>query len=81
MIDGDFVTINDPQDGSGPTPDRDGVLPECTPEAFEKKKAGWKSAIEAGHQTVNDLITTIETKELLSNDQKVEIAGWAVKGA
>jgi recombination protein RecT len=81
VIDGDFVTINDPQDGSGPTPDRDGVIPECTPEGFEKKKTGWKSAIEAGHQTVNDLITIIETKELLSNDQKVEIASWAVKGS
>lgn len=81
VIDGDFVTINNDPDGSGPTPDRDGVLPECSAEAFEKKKAGWKAAIEAGHQSVNDLITTIETKELLSNDQKVEIAAWAVKGA
>lgn len=81
VIEGDFVTINNDPGGSGLTPDRDGVLPECSAEAFEKKKAGWKAAIEAGHQSVNDLITTIETKELLSNDQKVEIAAWAVKGA
>ncbi len=48
----------------------------CTPESFEKKKAGWKAAIEGGKKTVNDLIATIQTKEILSDDQKVEIASW-----
>jgi len=51
-------------------------LPACTPEAFEKKKAGWKATIEGGKKSVNDLIATIETRELLSADQKVEIASW-----
>lgn len=53
--------------------------PVCTPESFEKKKAGWKAAIEGGKKSVNDLIATIQTKEVLTDDQKVEIASWAVK--
>lgn len=49
----------------------------CTPEVFEKKKAGWKATVESGKKSVNDLIATIESKELLSGDQKMEIASWA----
>lgn len=52
-------------------------LPACTPEAFEKKKAGWMALVKAGKKSVNDLIATIQTKETLTDDQKVEIASWA----
>lgn len=52
-------------------------LPACIDESFAKKSAGWKAAIEGGKKTVNDLIATIETKETLSIDQKIEIASWA----
>lgn len=63
------------QDGkSGP----DKGLPACTPEAFEKKKAGWKKTIEEGKKSVNDLIAFIQTKETLSDDQRMEIASWVV---
>jgi hypothetical protein len=55
-------------------------LPTCTDEAFEKKKAGWRKAIEGG-KPVNDLIAMIQTKELLTNDQKIEIASWANNGS
>lgn len=55
------------------------TLPAVTTEAFDKKKAGWKALIEKGTKSVNDLIATIQTKELLSEDQKVEIASWAIK--
>jgi hypothetical protein len=54
-----------------------GKVGPCTDESFEKKKAGWKATIESGKKSVNDLIATIQTKEILSNDQKVEIASWA----
>jgi hypothetical protein len=53
------------------------ALPACTPESFEKKKDGWKAIVDGGKKSVNDLIATIETKETLSEDQKMEIAGWA----
>lgn len=49
----------------------------CTPESFEKKKAGWKAVIEGGKKSVNDLIATIQSKEILTDDQKIEIASWA----
>ena len=75
MIEGEFVTIHE----TGPAPDGDGVLPECTQESFEAQKAGWKRAIDSKKKTVNDLITTIQTQEILTPDQKVEIASWAVQ--
>lgn len=56
-----------------------GSLPTCSDEAFEKKKAGWRKAIEGG-KSVNDLIAMIQTKELLTDDQKMEIASWAAEG-
>lgn len=78
VIEGDFVTIHDPVDTSGPAPDRDGVLPECSAESFERNRDDWMKVIKGGKKTVNELIATIQTKELLSEDQKVEIASWSV---
>ena len=43
---------------------------------FDKKKAGWKTMVETGKKSANDLIATIQTKELLTDDQKIEIASW-----
>lgn len=56
-------------------------LPACTSESFDKQKAGWKAAVEGKKKTANALIATIQTKETLSDDQKMEIAGWEVSGA
>lgn len=77
VIDGDFVTVNESTEASGPAPDRDGVLPECSAESFERNKSSWMKAIKDGKKTVNDLIATIQTQELLTQDQKVEIASWS----
>lgn len=55
------------------------TIPACTSESFDKNKAGWKKVIESGKKSVNDLIATIQTKELLTDDQKVEIASWTPK--
>jgi len=52
------------------------VLPECTAESFDKQKIGWMKVIEAKKKTPNELIATIETVEILSDDQKIEIASW-----
>lgn len=56
------------------------VLPTCSDEAFGKKKAGWRKAIEGG-KSVNDLIAMIQTKEILNDDQKMEIASWTNSGS
>jgi len=55
-------------------------IPTCSSESFEKNKAGWHKVIESGKKSVNELITTIQTKELLTPDQKMEIASWEIKG-
>lgn len=55
------------------------ALPTCSPDAFERKRAGWKKQIESG-KPVNDLIAMIESKELLTAEQKMEIAGWVNAG-
>ena len=52
-------------------------LPECSAESFDKKKTGWKKIILEGKKSVTDLIATIETKELLSAEQKFEIDAWS----
>jgi len=52
-------------------------IPICTPENFEKKKAGWRKAIIEKTRTVADLIATIETKEKLTDDQKQTIDSWS----
>ena len=57
------------QNGAGaPT----GEIPACSDESFAKKKSGWKKVIESGSKSVNDLISTIHTKEILSDEQKME---------
>jgi len=50
-------------------------LPTLSDADFDKKKAGWKKAVEGG-KTVDDLLAMIQTKELLTDEQKKEIAGW-----
>lgn len=52
------------------------TLPTCTPESFDKKKDGWKKQITEGTKSVKDLIIMIETKELLTEEQKLTIDSW-----
>jgi recombination protein RecT len=73
VIDGDFVTVSTERDE--PT----GEIPPCSAESFDKKKDFWKGLVESGKKSPNDLINFIQTKEILSDDQKMEIASWAVK--
>jgi len=54
-------------------------LPACTAESFDKQKIGWMKMIEGKKKTPNDLIAFIETVELLSPEQKLEIASWLPK--
>lgn len=60
----------------GATGDTKKPLPTLSAADFEKKKAGWQTMVQSGKKSANDLIATIQTKELLTDDQKVEIASW-----
>jgi hypothetical protein len=64
---------------ASPTPVAKPDLLTMSDEDFEKKKAGWKATVDAKKKTPNDLIAFIQTKELLTPTQALEIASWAVQ--
>jgi recombination protein RecT len=79
-IDGNFVTIN--EEPGAERIDGDGVItkdaepkPVLTAQELEKRKPTLVKALQGG-QSVNDVITALETKNSLTPDQKMEIAGW-----
>lgn len=80
VIDGNFVSFSDADDGTDPDTGEIKTLPACSDESFAKNKGPWKGLIESGKKNANDLIAMIQTKEMLSNDQKVEIASWTPQG-
>jgi hypothetical protein len=51
-------------------------LPAYSDEKFSANKATWKEIVESGRKSPNELIAMIQTKGVLSDDQKVEIASW-----
>jgi recombination protein RecT len=52
-------------------------LPECTAEKFEKKTKEWRDQIIGKKKTVAELIAVIETKDKLTDAQKMTIDAWA----
>lgn len=55
-------------------------FPTCSPEVFKQKSPGWRKQLEGGRSAI-DLIALIQTKLMLTDDQKAEITGWASKGS
>jgi len=53
------------------------AIPSCSDEEFNKKKADWREQIIRGNKTVKALISMIETKTKLTEDQKLTIDSWA----
>lgn len=51
-------------------------LPECTAEKFKENEAAWKAVITSGKKTAANLIATLGTKTVLSDDQKKTIQSW-----
>lgn len=48
----------------------------CSDEKFDKNRDAWRNLIASGKKTVNDLIATLNTKAILTESQRVEIASW-----
>lgn len=63
-----------PQDGGGKA-----EIKPMPAEEFEKKKAGWRAAVVSGKKSPDDLIATLSTKNVLSDEQKAEIGAWGKK--
>jgi hypothetical protein len=55
-------------------------LPTCTAEHFESKKAEWRDLLASGKKTAPQLIAMIETRQLLTEDQKLTIDAWSHEG-
>jgi len=53
------------------------VLPSCTPEEFTAKTTEWRKIIGDKRKTPAQLIATIQTKMILSEDQKLTIDSWS----
>lgn len=51
----------------------------CSPEKFAENADKWRALIESGKKDVNSLIAAIETKAILTDDQKLEIASWSAQ--
>lgn len=65
------------QSGSEKKADTTKALPTCTDEEFQNKTPEWRKAILDKKKTVKDLVATIETKTLLTADQKTTIDSWS----
>lgn len=77
-IDGDvFVVQDDDEPADQPAPRQEKKsMDYYTDEQFEAKKASWRSVILSKKQTPSDLIKTVETKGLLTDEQKLTIDSW-----
>lgn len=53
------------------------TIPTCSDEDFESKKSGWRKVIVENKRTVNDLIATIQTKTLLTENQKLILDSYS----
>lgn len=53
------------------------VLPLCSAEEFDRKKTGWRKQIVEGTKTYAELVSMIETKTRLTEDQKTTIDSWS----
>jgi hypothetical protein len=70
------VMENKAEQGGG---DSEGTkpIPVCTAEKFEAKSAEWRKLIVEKKKTVADLVAMIETKDKLTEDQKLTIDAWS----
>ena len=65
-------------DGGANDSGKTGEIPMLSDEDFGAKKDEWRGIVEGG-MAVNDLISMVQSKQMLSDDQRMEIASWEVK--
>lgn len=51
--------------------------PVCTPEEFQAKTEEWRGLVTSGKKTAPQLIAMIQTRQTLTEDQKLTIDAWA----
>ena len=60
-----------------PADDAPKTLPTCTAEEFDVKRGEWRQLVVGKKKTPVQLIAMIQTKTLLTEDQKLTIDSWA----
>jgi len=71
-FDGDFIVVEqEPETAETPT------LPVYSDDDFQKNKSSWREIIIAGKKSPEQIIKTVETKAIMTEDQKLEIDSWA----
>lgn len=53
------------------------ALEECSAEKFEQNGAAWRDLVVTGKKTAADLIAFLETKMILTDEQKLTIDSWS----
>ena len=56
------------------------ALEECSAEKFEQNGAAWRELVVTGKKTAADLIAFLETKMILTEEQKLTIDSWGHEG-
>jgi hypothetical protein len=69
------VMENKAESGNVPPPPKSGP-PELTAEAFAKGEAGWRATVQAGKKTAEALISTLASKNTLTDEQKAAIRAF-----
>lgn len=64
------------QDGAKKPAPQAKELPTCTSEQFDAKKSEWRDLIKSGKKTESQLLAFIQTKMLLTDEQKLTVNSW-----
>lgn len=76
-FDGDIVVVDEGREEHAAPATAPVEKEYCTDETFSAKKGAWREAIISGQQSVKDLISMIETKMKLTDDQKLTLDSYA----
>lgn len=82
-FDGEVVTVKDIDDqgnvdqATGEVIGAGSTLSTCSDEDFKKNTAAWRKQILEKKKTVADLVAFIETRVLLTDEQKLTIDSWS----
>lgn len=81
VIEGDFVTVNTESvdQETGEISQRT-TLPVCTDEQFSKNLPAWRTLIESGKKTSEEIIAMVQTKHTLTDDQAAMLRATVVEG-
>ncbi len=60
--------------------DQKPALEVCSDEKFEQNREAWRELVVSGNKSASDLIATLSTKAILTDEQKMTIDSWAHEG-